>query len=239
MDIDAIIIGAGAVGLAIAAKLAERGHETIVLEAASAIGTGTSSRNSEVIHAGIYYPTGTLKHRMCVAGRRQLYEWVQARGVAHRKTGKLIVSTSDAEDAGIAALHEKGLQNDVEGLRALTGAEAMAMEPALSCQSALLSSETGILDSHAYMLSLQGALEDKSGVVALNAPVEGIARLVDGQFEVCVGGAEPMKLVSRIVVNSAGLYAQRVAETVPVCCRGWFWRREATSRVRHGRSLND
>jgi len=211
LETDAIVIGAGAVGLACAAALARAGHETLVLESALGIGTGTSARNSEVIHAGLYYPTGSLRHRLCVAGRRRMYQWNAERGVPHRKTGKLIVGTSDAQIPRMQALFDQGTRNDVEGLHFLTGAEAMAMEPNLRCTAAVLSEETGILDSHAYMLSLQGDLEDHGGSVVIGAPVEAVEVLPDGRYRLEVGGSEPMSIVTKILVNSAGLNAVRIA----------------------------
>ena len=211
METEAIVIGAGAVGLACAAALARSGHETLVLESASGIGTGTSARNSEVIHAGLYYPTGSLRHLMCVNGRRKLYDWLSERGVPHRKTGKLIVGTSEAQIPRMQALFEQGKKNGVEGLHFLSGADAIELEPNLTCTAAVLSEETGILDSHAYMLSLQGVLEDHGGSVVLGTPVISIEILSDGRFRVDVGGSEPASITTSILVNSAGLYAVRIA----------------------------
>jgi L-2-hydroxyglutarate oxidase LhgO len=168
---DCVVIGAGAVGLACAAELARRGREVLVLEAASAIGSGISSRNSEVIHAGMYYPTGTLKQRMCVEGRRKLYAYLAERGVAHRKFGKLIVATDAAEESKIAAIHKLSQENGVENCSLIGAAELRALEPRLSGVSAMLSPETGIVDSHGYMLALLGELESLVGSLALNAPV--------------------------------------------------------------------
>lgn len=211
IETEAIVIGAGAVGLACAAALSRAGHETLVLESALGIGTGTSARNSEVIHAGLYYPTGSLRHRHCVAGRRKLYQWMTERGVPHRKIGKLIVGTSDTQIPRMQALFDQGTQNGVEGLHFLTGSDAMALEPNLTCTAAVLSEETGILDSHAYMLSLQGDLEDHGGSVVVGAPVEATEILSDGRFRLNVGGAEPVSITTRILVNSAGLHAIRIA----------------------------
>ncbi|MGH6950597.1 MAG: NAD(P)/FAD-dependent oxidoreductase [Vitreimonas sp.] len=213
-EIDAVVVGAGAVGLACAAELARRGREVMVLEAADCIGSGTSSRNSEVIHAGLYYPTGSLKHRLCLAGRRQLYDHLSARGVGHRKCGKLVVATSAAEEGQIAALYQRALANDVEGVSLLTANEARAMEPNLACLSALLSAETGIVDSHGYMLALLGELEERGGGLALNTPVLRGRALVGGGFELDVGGAAPATIVCRTLVNAAGLGAQRVARAI-------------------------
>lgn len=211
IETEAIVIGAGAVGLASAAALARAGNETLVLESALGIGTGTSARNSEVIHAGLYYPTGSLRHRMCVSGRRRLYQWMTERGVPYRRTGKLIVGTSDAQIPHMQALFEQGQRNDVEGLHFLTGPEAIALEPNLACTAAVLSEETGILDSHAYMLSLQGDLEDHGGSVVLGAPVEAAEILPDGRFRLDVGGTDPVSIVTRTLVNCAGLHAVRIA----------------------------
>lgn len=155
-QLDCVIAGAGVIGLAVARALARAGREVLVLEAAEAIGTETSSRNSEVIHAGIYYPADSLMARFCVAGRRALYAFCRDRGVPHRNCGKLIVATSADEDARLAGIKARAEANGVEGMRILTAAEARAMEPALACTSALLSPATGIIDSHAYMLALQG-----------------------------------------------------------------------------------
>jgi L-2-hydroxyglutarate oxidase LhgO len=213
-DADAIVIGAGAVGLACAATLSRRGLYAVVLEAAGLIGSGTSSRNSEVVHAGIYYPTGSLRHRMCVAGRRMLYAYMAARGVRHWKAEKLIVATSEGETRKIEALLATARANDVEGVALMDGADAIALEPNLRCTAALLSSETGIMDSHGLMLAYQGELEDNGGVVAFETPVEMIIALPGGGFEVRTGGAEPARIRTRIVVNSAGLYAHRIAANI-------------------------
>ncbi len=211
MDVDVLVVGAGAVGLAVAAAFARKGQDVLVLEAASAIGTGTSSRNSEVIHAGMYYPTGSLRHRMCVAGRRMLYPYLEARKIPHRRYGKLIVATSGAEVAKIEAIHATGSKNGVEGLELISGETARAWEPALACTTALWSPETGVIDSHAYMLALQGEIEDHGGAIALQSPVERIEPLASAGFRVTTGGAEASSITCQRVVNCAGLYAQRVA----------------------------
>jgi len=214
MDVDVVVIGAGAVGLAVAAAFARSGRDTLVLEAADGIGTGTSSRNSEVIHAGMYYPTGSLRHRMCVEGRRKLYDYLVARGVPHQKRGKLIVATSDSETKKIEAIYATGLRNDVENLELISGAEAMAWEPNLSCTAALWSPETGIVDSHSYMLALQGEIEDNGGMIAFETPVMRIEQLPGSGFRVRTGGAEPGAVDCRRLVNSAGLSAHAVARTI-------------------------
>ncbi len=214
MDVDVVVIGAGAVGLAVAAAFARSGRETIVLEAADGIGAGTSSRNSEVIHAGMYYPTGSLRHRMCVEGRRKLYQYLAERGVPHLKRGKLIVATSDGETKKIEGIHATGLKNEVEGLELISGSQAMAWEPNLFCTAALWSPETGIIDSHAYMLALQGEIEDNGGFVAFETPVTRIERLAGGGFRVMTGGAEAGAVTCRRLINSAGLGAHAVARSI-------------------------
>ena len=208
MDADIVIVGAGAVGLAVAAGFARAGRDVLVLEATTAIGTGISARNSEVIHAGLYYPTGSLRHRLCVEGRRRLYAYLVQRGVAHRRCGKLIVATTDAETAKLETLHATGRANGVEGLELVTAATARAWEAELACTSALWSPETGIIDARGYMLALQGEIEDHGGVVALASAVERIAPVATGGFRLHAAGSV---LTCRVVVNSAGLHAQHVA----------------------------
>lgn len=210
---DALVVGAGVVGLAIGRVLAQRGHDVIVSEAESAFGTGVSSRSSEVIHAGMYYPAGSLRAQHCVAGRRMLYAFCERHGVPHRACGKLIVATSEAERAGIEAIHAKGLANGVEGLRLLEAAEARRLEPNLACVAALESSATGIVDSHALMLALLGTIEDAGGVLALRTPVEA-ARRERGRWRMSFGGQSPDTLDVDWVVNAAGLGAQAFARAV-------------------------
>ncbi|MDC7789376.1 NAD(P)/FAD-dependent oxidoreductase [Rhodoplanes sp. TEM] len=205
-----LVVGAGVVGLAVARAAAQAGHEVIVAEAAGAIGTGTSSRNSEVIHAGIYYPPGSVRAFHCVRGRRLLYAYAEAHGVPHRRCGKLLVATRDVELAKIEMLCAQARANGVEGMAMLTAAAAQNLEPALACVAAALSPETGIVDSHRLMLALQGDLEDAGGVVAFQTPVEGLAPRAAG-WEVRFGGAEPGTLAVDAVVNAAGLGAQRLA----------------------------
>lgn len=209
--VDAVVIGAGVVGLAVARELALAGHETLILEAGPAIGTGTSSRNSEVIHAGIYYPAGSLKARACVAGRRRLYAYCAERGVEARAVGKLIVASGPEQVAKLDAVAAKARANGVDDLVRLSGAEARALEPALAADAALLSPSTGIVDSHGLMLALQGDAESAGAVLALNAPVTGGAIRRQGGFLLSVGGAEPMALACRALVNAAGLGAWDVA----------------------------
>ena len=209
-SVDCVVVGAGVVGLAIARALALAGREVIVVEAAEGIGTGTSSRNSEVIHAGIYYPKGSLMARACVEGRRKLYDYCKAHDVPHRNCGKLIVATNAQEDAMLASIQGRAEANGVEGMRVLTAAEARALEPNLECTSALFSQSTGIIDSHTYMLALQGDAEANGAMLAFNSPLEK-GRVTDDGIEIDVGGADPMKLRTRLLVNSAGLYAPGLA----------------------------
>lgn len=209
-DIDAIVIGAGVVGLAVARELGARGLSTVILEAADAIGTGTSSRNSEVIHAGLYYPQGSLKARLCVEGRDLLYAFCESHGVAHRRCGKLVVATEEAEIGALQSLLEKGRANGCDDLALLSREEALAMEPALACRAALHSPSTGIIDSHGYMLALQGDAEENGAAIAFNTPFER-ARRLGSDFVVTAGGDEPMELSSSILVNAAGLTASQVA----------------------------
>ncbi|MCB2022091.1 MAG: FAD-dependent oxidoreductase, partial [Burkholderiaceae bacterium] len=157
-QVDAIVIGAGVVGLAVGRALARKGLETLVLEREDAIGTGISSHNSEVIHAGLYYAPGSLKARLCVQGRAQLYDFCASHGVAHRRCGKLVVATSPAQVEGLAQLAQRGAANGVNDLQLLSIEEARALEPVLRCEAALLSPSSGIVDSHGLMLALQGDL---------------------------------------------------------------------------------
>ena len=211
--VDCVVIGAGVVGLAVARALALAGREVIVLEAAEGIGTETSSRNSEVIHAGIYYPKGSLMAATCVEGRRMLYAYCAEHGVPHRNCGKLIVATNAAESDLLLSIKGRAEANGVEGMRLLSAAEAMAMEPNLQCTAALLSPATGIVDSHSYMLALQGDAEAQGTMLALHSPVSS-GRVTDDGIEIEVGGTEPMALRCRVVVNSAGLHAPAIAQKI-------------------------
>jgi len=211
--VDCIVIGAGVIGLAVARALALAGREVVILEAESAIGTATSSRNSEVIHAGLYYPPGSLKARMCVEGRRRLYAYLIEHGIEHRRCGKLICATAPDQIEALCALEARARGNGVDDLRWLDADEARAMEPALACVAAVLSPSTGILDTHAYMLSLQGEAEEHGAVVAFQSPVVGGRAVADG-VEMEVGGEAPMWLRARHVVNASGLGAQAVAASI-------------------------
>ncbi len=208
--IDCVVIGAGVVGLAVARALAMRGRETLVLEAESAIGTGTSSRNSEVIHAGIYYPPGSAKASLCVSGRHLLYAYCEAHGIEHRRYGKLIVAADQEQVTTLEKIEAAGCANGVHDLRWLDAAEIEAMEPALSVVAGLFSPSTGIIDSHGFMLALQGDLEDAGGTVALRSPVRH-GRCGPGGIHLEAGSDQPVELEAQVVINSAGLQAQAVA----------------------------
>jgi len=203
-----LVVGAGVVGLAVARAAALAGADVVVAEAASTIGGGISSRNSEVIHAGIYYPTGSARARLCAGGRRRLYEFCATHGVPHRKCGKLIVATRATELPALDALAAQGRANGVEGLDVIEAAQARRLEPALSCTAALISPETGIIDSHAFMLALRGDLEDHGGSIAFNTRIEHLAPNGSG-WKARISG-EGEWIAFDAVVNAAGLGAQRL-----------------------------
>jgi L-2-hydroxyglutarate oxidase LhgO len=209
--VQTVVVGAGVVGLAVARALARSGREVVILEAATGIGTETSSRNSEVIHAGIYYEPDSLKARLCVEGRQRLYAYCAERGVANRRCGKLIVAASTAQHDGLARIDQRARSAGVDSLRWLSAREAIALEPALACAEALLSPDTGIIDSHGLMLALQGDAEDHGAMLALCSRVQR-GRLVPGGFEldVLTDGAS-MTLACRELVNAAGLGANALA----------------------------
>ena len=209
-ELDCVVIGAGVVGLAIARSLALAGRDVIVLETNDAIGCETSSRNSEVIHAGIYYTKGSLKARLCVEGRRVLYAYCAERGVGHARCGKLIVATSPEQAPQLQRIQAQAQANGVDDLRWLSEREALELEPALRCSGALLSPSTGIIDSHALMLALQGDAQAHGASVAFKSPVVR-GRVGAAGIELDVGGNEPMTIRARTVVNSAGLAAPQVA----------------------------
>lgn len=225
--VDCVVIGAGVVGLAVARACALAGWETLVLEAADVVGMGISSRNSEVIHAGIYYPNGSLKARLCVQGRQALYAYCARRGIAHRRCGKLIVATRDAQRGMLQALKQRAQGNGVHNLRWLEAVAAQQREPALRCKAALWSPSTGIVDSHGLMLALQADLESAGGMVALRAPVVAGEAVpgASGPVRLQVGGDDPMPLLAHRVVNAAGLQAVALAhrirglppQTIPAC----------------------
>jgi L-2-hydroxyglutarate oxidase LhgO len=208
-----LVVGAGVVGLAVARTAASRGHDVVVAEATGGIGNGVSSRNSEVIHAGIYYPTGSLRARHCTRGRRLLYDFCATHGVAHNKCGKLIVATDGAELAKVETLREQGRNNGVEGLEMIGGNAARALEPELTCIGALSSPESGIVDSHAFMLALWGELEDRGGSIAFETPVERLTYAAP-HWQVQFGGRDAGVLAFDAVVNAAGLGAQQLARRI-------------------------
>ena len=212
-QVDCVIAGAGVVGLAIARAMAARGLDTLILEAAGAIGTGTSSRNSEVIHAGIYYPEGSLKARLCIDGREMLYRYCAEHSIPHRRCGKLIVATDAVQEPVLATIRANAAACGVGDLRFLTAAEAQALEPALHCTAALLSPATGIVDSHALMLALLGDAEQGGAMLSLNT------RIVSGRIEVgrivlqtidTASGAQ-FEIAALRLINAAGLDAVALA----------------------------
>lgn len=206
----ALVVGAGVVGLAVARAFALRGYDVIVAEATAGIGNGVSSRNSEVIHAGMYYPSGSLRARHCAQGRRMLYEFCALHGVPHKKCGKLIVATEGNEVSKLEAILNQGIENGVENLELIDGAAARAIEPELNCVAALHSGETGIVDSHQLMIALRGALEVRGGAIAFGTKVERITR-ARAAWTVYFTGADAGSLDVDVVVNAAGLGAQQLA----------------------------
>ena len=211
--IDCVVAGAGVVGLAVARALALAGREVIVLDAAEAIGTETSSRNSEVIHAGIYYPAGSLMARCCVEGKRRLYRYCDEHGVAYRRCGKLIVACDATEAERLDAIRARAVANGVEDIERLDAGTARALEPELACVAALLSPSSGILDSHGFMVALRGDAEAAGAMFAFRSPVAGGQATDDGVL-LDVGGDEPMTLQARLVINAAGLHAPAFASAI-------------------------
>jgi len=213
-DVQTIVVGAGAVGLAIGRALAMAGQEVMLLEQHALIGSETSSRNSEVIHAGIYYPPGSLRATLCVRGKELLYAFCAENSVPHARCGKLLVATQESQMAKLAAIRETAAKNGVTDLEPLGGNAARALEPELACIGALLSPSTGIIDSHGYMLALEGHIENRGGSVVLRCPVERIEKTPDGLFRLTTGGDNPGAITCRNLVLSAGLYASRLARTL-------------------------
>ncbi|MEO8006235.1 MAG: NAD(P)/FAD-dependent oxidoreductase [Betaproteobacteria bacterium] len=212
-QVDCVVIGAGVVGLAIARELALAGRDVIVLEAADAIGTHTSSRNSEVIHAGLYYPKGSLKARFCVNGKGMIYSYCAGHGVPHSNIGKIVVAVTEDEIATLKGYVDKSVANGVHDLRWLTREELRELEPSVECVAGFLSPSTGIVDSHALMLAYQGDAENNGASIVLKSPVESGTVGADG-IVLNVGGDEPMTIACKSVVNSAGLFAQNVAHSI-------------------------
>ena len=213
LECEAVVIGAGVVGLAVARALAMAGHETLILERTSRIGSETSSRNSEVIHAGLYpfYPQGSLKGRLCVAGRKQLYEFAASHGVPHRRTGKWLVATNPAQLDKLEAIQTAARGHGVTDLTPMAAATVRAEEPHLRFSEVVASPSTGIIDSHAYMLALLGDAEAHGARLVFDAEVEQVAAVKNGWRLHVRNGGERLALMARLVVNSAGLYAQTVA----------------------------
>ena len=213
--VETVIVGAGVVGLAIGRAMALAGKEVLILESEDAFGTGTSSRNSEVIHAGIYYPAGSLKARLCVTGRHMLYDYCLERGIPHQRCGKLIVATAHDQIERLTEIQKKAFANGVVGtdaLQILTSQEAKAMEPELQCLAALWSPGTGIVDSHALMLSYLGDLENAGGLLALQSKFES-AEVVhsNSKTQFVVRTVDGTEILANQVINAAGLYAPHVA----------------------------
>jgi L-2-hydroxyglutarate oxidase LhgO len=212
--LDCVVIGAGVVGLAIAREMALQGKETILLEREPAFGTISSARNSEVIHAGIYYPKNSLKARLCVAGNRMLYEYCRSHQVGTQQYGKLIVAADDSQLDDLRALQHRADENEVPGISMIGAKEAIALEPQLQCAAALHSKSTGIVDSHGYMLSLLGGFEDAGGVVAYQSPLLQATALVGGGFRLEIGGQEAMQIETTLLINCAGMSAPKVAAAI-------------------------
>ncbi len=230
--VHSVVVGAGVIGLAVARALAMRGREVVILEALDQIGSVTSARNSEVIHAGLYYPSGSLKARLCLQGKWRLYEHCAASGVGHRRCGKLIVAANEGELPQLLALQQQGLANGVDDLVLLGAEQVHALEPALRAVAALHSPSTGIVDSHGLMLSLLGQAEDHGAMLALTSPLLRAEARPDG-FVLEVGGAQPMQLACHALINAAGLEAPALARRIeglaaqhvprPRLCKGHYF----------------
>jgi L-2-hydroxyglutarate oxidase LhgO len=210
-EVDCVVIGAGVIGLACARRVALSGREVLILESEGDIGSGVSARNSEVIHAGIYYPTGSLKARLCVAGCKKLYTYCAEHSVTARRVGKLVVATMSDQVPALHRLMQQAQANGVDDLALLSADEAKRMEPQLSCVAAFHSPSTGIIDTHGLMLSLLGEAEAHGAALARHAPVERGWIEDDGRVTLQVGGADPMQVTARVLINAAGLGAQAIA----------------------------
>jgi len=211
--IECVVIGAGVVGLALARELAMAGREVAILEAEDRFGTGTSSRNSEVIHAGMYYPAGSIKARLCLEGNRSLYAYCQAREIGHRRCGKLIVASGPGQLEALRGIQARGLANGVQDLQWLERDRALAMEPLLECEAALFSPSTGIVDSHGLMQALLRDAEAHGAAAVFRSPVTG-GEPAAGGLQLEIGGAEPMRILAGQVFNCAGLQAAAVARAI-------------------------
>ncbi|MBU3615438.1 NAD(P)/FAD-dependent oxidoreductase [Polynucleobacter sp. Latsch14-2] len=216
-QVDCVVIGAGVVGLAVAREMALQGRETILLERESAFGTISSARNSEVIHAGIYYPKDSLKAKLCVEGNRMLYEYCRTHHVATQPYGKLIVASDESQLDDLQAILYRAQQNQVPEIKMITGEQAKAMEPELHCAAAVLSASTGIVDSHGFMLSLLGGFEDAGGMIAYQSPLISAKPIGDNAkdgFELEIGGADGMKIQTKLLINCAGMSAPAIARKI-------------------------
>ncbi|WP_019450208.1 NAD(P)/FAD-dependent oxidoreductase [Cupriavidus sp. BIS7] len=211
--VDCVVIGAGVVGIAIARALSLAGREVLLLDSENAFGTQTSARNSEVLHAGLSYAPGSLKARMCRRGRDAIYEYAVERGIGHKRVGKLIVATSESEVDGLHKYMKLAQANDVNDLQMLDAKGVRALEPEVQAVAGLFSPSTGIVDSHGLMLSYLGDAEAAGANLVLNSPVAG-GKATDNGIELDIGGAEPIRLLARTVINSAGLYAHEVARAI-------------------------
>jgi L-2-hydroxyglutarate oxidase LhgO len=215
-QVDCVVIGAGVVGLAVAREMALQGHETILLEREGSFGTISSARNSEVIHAGIYYPKDSLKAKLCVEGNRLLYEYCRTHQVGTQAYGKLIVA-DETQLNDLQAILYKAQNNGVPEIKMITGEEAKQLEPKLKCSAAILSASTGIVDSHAFMLSLLGGFEDAGGMIAYHSPLisaKPIGQGAEGGFELSIGGPDGMKLQTKLLINCAGMSAPAIAQKI-------------------------
>jgi len=216
-QVDCVVIGAGVVGLAVAREMALQGRETILLERENAFGTISSARNSEVIHAGIYYPKDSLKAQLCVEGNRLLYEYCRSHQVATQPYGKLIVASDETQIDDLQAILYKAQNNGVPEIKLISGDDAKVLEPQLQCCAAILSSSTGIVDSHGFMLSLLGGFEDAGGMVAYQSPLLSAKPLGsngEGGYELEIGGADGMKIQTKLLINCAGMSAPAVAQKI-------------------------
>ncbi len=214
-DVETVVVGAGVVGLAIARALALKGQEVLVLERHDRIGSETSSRNSEVIHAGLYYPPGSLRAKLCVAGKQLLYRFCAENGVAHTRCGKLLVATQDAEIAKLEGIAKTAHANGVDDLTRLSAAEARALEPEVACVAAYLSPSTGVIDSHGLMLALEGHLTSRGGQVVLNTSAASLAQVEGVGFEIAIdSGDEASSLSAKNLVLAAGFGGTALGRTL-------------------------
>jgi L-2-hydroxyglutarate oxidase LhgO len=216
-QVDCVVVGAGVVGLAVAREMALQGRETILLEREDSFGTISSARNSEVIHAGIYYPQDSLKAKLCVAGNRLLYEYCRTHQVSTQAYGKLIVAANVSQLDDLQAIFYKAQNNQVPDIKMISAAQAKTLEPQLQCEAAMLSGSTGVVDSHGLMLSLLGGFEDASGMVAYQSPLmsaKPIGNNAEGGFEIEIGGADGMKIQTKLLINCAGLSALALAKKI-------------------------